>query len=336
MSRDTSDTCCAIVTRPIRPRHRYWPSANSTQWALHRGSKNATDDFLWDANQSDAKDDDGDDGDGADGDNDGPDGHVDTGEGAASARVALGKSVADAKKKEKKKGKTENEKAKKQKKEKEKEPQKRKQVGGGRNAANYHRNEAVPPNFYASKALARRSRKDESDTRSYSRAETLRANLHDYHYYCSMDLGVPKGAPDGRRHRACLRGTCLDDTCLRTCLTRRLTFPQVLKEARATLDGIAYDCSCDEHEQQMCSLCRVPALVVATTKGATTMQKGETVFVKHHVSSRPTVLCAPRPSDMSSLSVLRTGAHHEERQRRLVEGNENAPTETCRQGRARL
>lgn len=285
MSRHTSDTCCAIVTRPIHPRHRYWPSANSTQWALHGSLR--TEGFLWEANDRHGVDAHRD---GADADDDGADGAVDTGEGAASARLALGKQVAEAKKKEQrqenKKEKTEKEK---EKKGKEKQADKPRPVLG-RNAANFHRNEAVPRDFYVSQADAEKCRKDPSDTRSHSRLRTLRANLRDNQWYCSMDLGPSRLYADGRRDRACLQGTCLDDTCLRTCLTRSLPFPQVLKDARSTFGDFACDCFCDEHEEQMCSLCRVPALVVATTKGATTMEKGETVYVKHHVSSRPTVL----------------------------------------------
>lgn len=298
MSRHTSDTCCAIVTRPIHPRHRYWPSANSTQWALH-GRYPIIEAFLWEADDRHGVDAHRD---GADADDDGADGAVDTGEGAASARVALGKQVAEAKKKEKRQEKKkeptekekddkkkEKEKKEKEKKGKEKEADKPKPVLG-RNAANYHRDEAVPPDFYVSQADAKKCRKDSSDTRSHSRARTLRANLRDNQWYCSMDLGPSRLSADGCRERACLQGTCLDDTCLRTCLTRSLPFPQVLKDARSTFFDFACDCLCDEHEEQMCSLCRVPALVVATTKGATTMEKGETVYVKHHVSSRPTVL----------------------------------------------
>ena len=60
---------------------------------------------------------------------------------------------------------------------------------------------------------------------------------------------------------------------------------QVLPVARALVDGVAYKCDCDDGNNEICSLCRVPARVVSKTKGCTKMPSRQTVFVKPHVSS---------------------------------------------------
>ena len=67
---------------------------------------------------------------------------------------------------------------------------------------------------------------------------------------------------------------------------KQLPLSQVSQDAETSFDGFAYKCNCDDTKGEICSLCRVPCRVVATSGGCTTMNVGDVVFVKYHVSSR--------------------------------------------------
>ena len=91
---------------------------------------------------------------------------------------------------------------------------------------NYHVNKDIEgTNFFVSKRTQQKCKLNKKENaRHYKRRQTLREHLQQNGFYCSMFLGNGgKQNEEDEGLRACLRGTCLHHTYVRTCVRTCLT-----------------------------------------------------------------------------------------------------------------